>query len=211
MSAIDVIRSLGADATWVDGAVEVMGLDVLPADVAEHVIAVAQEHKEELVRELSGASAPGPVTGLEWVSKPTDPDAPDYGSRWAAFDLADLGRLYGVRIVHAGERVLAVYPPELPAELVAYASELLAEARPYLTTNMDRLPILSPAEAVKTIMEIMRQHPGLRFCRGGDGSRWPIYPASWAAGQKATVQALWFVAGDALAMVNTQKSSIALQ
>jgi len=198
MSAIDVIRSLGADATWVDGAVEVMGLDVLPADVAEHVIAVAQEHKEELVRELSGASAPGPVTGLEWVSKPTDPDAPDYGSRWAAFDLADLGRLYGVRIVHAGERVLAVYPPELPAELVAYASELLAEARPYLTTNMDRLPILSPAEAVKTIMEIMRQHPGLRFCRGDDGSRWPLYSKTWTAGQCVTLQALWLAAGDAL-------------
>jgi len=198
MSAIDVIRSLGADATWVDGAVEVMGLDVLPADVAEHVIAVAQEHKEELVRELSGASAPGPVTGLEWVSKPTDPDAPDYGSRWAAFDLADLGRLYGVRIVHAGERVLAVFQPDLPDELVAYASELLAEARPYLAEHLDRLPILSPAAAVKIILDIMRQHPGLRFCRGEGGSRWPLYPVTWTAGQKVTLQALWFAAGDAL-------------
>ena len=198
MSAIDVIRSLGADATWVDGAVEVMGLDVLPADVAEHVIAVAREHKEELVRELSGASAPGPVTGLEWVSKPTDPDAPDYGSRWAAFDLADLSRLYGVRIVHAGERVLAVFQPDLPDELVAYASELLAEARPYLAEHLDRLPILSPAAAVKIILDIMRQHPGLRFCRGEGGSRWPLYPVTWTAGQKVTLQALWFAAGDAL-------------
>jgi len=81
---------------------------------------------------------------------------------------------------------------------VAYASELLAEARPYLTTNMDRLPILSPAEAVKTIMEIMRQHPGLRFCRGDDGSRWPLYSKTWTAGQCVTLQALWLAAGDAL-------------
>jgi len=134
-------------------------------------------------------------TGLEWIVKPTDPDALDYDSQWAAFDLADLGRLYGVRIVHTDERILAVYPPELPAELVAYASELLAEARPYLTTNMDRLPILTPAAAVKAILEIMRRHDGLRFTRGDDGSRWPLYPTTWTAGQKATVQALWFAAG----------------
>ena len=101
-------------------------------------------------------------------------------------------------IVHAGERVLAVFQPDLPDELVAYASELLAEARPYLAEHLDRLPILSPAAAVKIILDIMRQHPGLRFCRGDGGSRWPLYPKTWTAGQKATVQTLWFVAGDAL-------------
>ena len=198
MSTIYVIRSMGAEVAWVDGAVEVIGLDVLPADVAEHVIAVAREHKEELARELSGASAPGPATGLEWISKPTDPAALDYGSRWAAYDLADLCHLYGVRVAHAGERVLAVFPPALEPELVAYASQLLAEAQDFLRQHMDRLPILSPAEAVKTIMEIMRQHPGLRFCRGDDGSRWPLYSKTWTAGQCVTLQALWLAAGDAL-------------
>jgi len=197
MSTIDVIRSMGAEVAFVDGAVEVIGLDVLPADVAEHVIAVAREHKEELAREL-GASAPGPVTGLEWISKPTDPDAPGYDSQWAAFDLADLGNIYSIRVARAGERVLAVYPPELEPELVAYASELLAEARDFLRQHMDRLPVLEPAAAVEHIMEIMREHPGLRFTRGDDGSRWPIYPKTWTAGQRATSQALWFAAGDAL-------------
>jgi len=140
--------------------------------------------------------APAPEgTGLDWVVKPTDPDAPDYDSRWAAFDLADLGRLYDVCIVRAGERVLAIYPPALEPELIAYAGALLAEAWPYLTAHMDRLPILSPAEAAQKITDIMGEHPGLRFCRGEDGSRWPLYPTTWTAGQKATVQGLWFSAG----------------
>ena len=142
-------------------------------------------------------TAPGGA-GLEWISNPTDPDASDYGSQWAAYDLADLARLYSICIVRAGERVLAVYPPDLESELIAYASELLAEAQPYLAANIDRLPILTPAAAVKTILEIMRQHDGLRFTRGEDGSRWPLYPTSWTAGQRVTLQALWFAAGDAL-------------
>jgi len=137
-------------------------------------------------------------TGLEWIVKPTDPDAPGYGSQWAAFDLADFGRLYGVRVVRAGERVLAVYPPALEPELIAYASELLAEARDFLRQHMDRLPVLTPAEAVKAILEIMRRHDGLRFTRGDDGSRWPLYPSTWTTGQRVTLQALWFAAGDAL-------------
>jgi hypothetical protein len=198
MSAIDVIRSMGADVAWVDGAVEVMGLDVLPADVAEHVIVLAREHREELVRELSGASAPGPVTGLEWVSYPPFLDTEKYGGQWAAFDLADLGKLYGVRVVRASERILAVFQPSLEPELVAYASELLAEAQGFLRQHQDRLPVLDPAEAVKIILATMRAHKGLRFCRGSDGSRWPIFPKRWTAGQKATVQSLWLVAGPAL-------------
>jgi hypothetical protein len=137
-------------------------------------------------------------TGLEWVTWPTDDTAPDYGARWSAYDLADLGKLYGVRVVRAGERVLAVFQPDLPAELVAYATELLADARPYLVAHLDRLPILTPDDAVEIILGIMREHPGLRFCRGEGGSRWPLYPKRWTAGQKATVQALWFAAGDAL-------------
>jgi len=115
-----------------------------------------------------------------------------------AFDLAALGHLYGIRIVHAGERVLEVCPPELEPELVAYASELLAEARGFLCQHLDRLPILTPAAAVKIILKIMREHPGLRFTRGEDGSRWPLYPSTWTAGQRVTLQALWFAAGDAL-------------
>ena len=142
-------------------------------------------------------TAPGGA-GLEWISNPTDPDASDYGSQWAAYDLADLGRLYGVRVARAGERILAVYSPALEPELIAYASELLAEAQPYLAANIDRIPILTSAAAVKTILEIMRQHDGLRFTRGEDGSRWPLYPKTWTAGQKVTLQSLWLIAGDAL-------------
>jgi len=197
MSAAEVITEMGAAVALVGGKVKLSGLDHLPAEVAERVLAVARERREELAREL-GASAPGPVTGLEWISKPTDPDGPDYGSQWAAFDLADLCRLYDVRVVRAGEHVLAVYPPELEPELIAYASELLAEARDFLRQHMDRLPILAPAAAVEHIMEIMREHPGLRFTRGDDGSRWPLYPKTWTAGQRVTLQSLWLIAGDAL-------------
>lgn len=137
-------------------------------------------------------------TGLEWIVWPADDTTPAFASWWAAFDLADLGKLYAVRVVRSAERILAVYPPELEPELIAYAGSLLAEARGYLSAHMDKLPVLDPAEAVKIVKSIMRQHKGLRFCRGDGGSRWPLYPMTWTAGQKATVQALWFAAGPAL-------------
>ena len=137
-------------------------------------------------------------TGLEWIVWPADDADPDFDAKWAAFDLADLGRLYGVRIVASGGRALAIYPSSLEPELVAYAGSLLAEARGYLSVNMDKLPVLSPAEAVATVKSIMRQHKGLRFARGDGDSLWPLYPATWTAGQKTTVQALWLAAGEAL-------------
>ena len=196
MSAVNRIAGMGAAVALVDGELEVRGLDRLPADVAERVLEMAREHREELVREL-GASAPGPVTGLEWVRWPTN-DAPDYDGQWAAFDLADLCHLYGVHVVHAGERIVAVYPPALEPELIAYAGTPLAEARGYLHQHMDELPVLAPADAVATIKAVMRQHKGLKFVRGTDASMWPLYPKRWTAGQKATVQSLWFVAGPAL-------------
>jgi len=144
-------------------------------------------------------TGPAPIgTGLDWVVCPPEYDAEKYGGQWAAFDLADVCHLYGVRVVHAGERVLTFYPPTLEPELVAHASELLAEARPYLATHLDKLPIMEPAEAVKIIKDVMRKHPGLHFCRGEGGSMWPIYPRQWAAGQRATAQGLWFAAGETL-------------
>lgn len=145
-----------------------------------------------------GASAPAPVTGLEWVTCPPEFDAEKYGGQWAAFDLADLGKLYGLRIVRAGERVLAVYPPALEPELIAYAGSLLAEARDFLRQHMDKLPSLGAADAVTEIKRIMNAHKGLKFTKGDDGSRWPIYPRTWTAGQKAMAQSLWFAAGEAL-------------
>ena len=137
-------------------------------------------------------------TGLEWVIWPADDAAPDFDARWAAYDLADLCKLYGVRVVHAGKRVLAIYPPALEPELVAYAGSLLAEAQPYLAADVDKLPILPPTDAVEIVKDVMRKHKGLRFCRGEAGSRWPLYPKTWTAGQRATVQSLWLIAGDAL-------------
>jgi len=107
-------------------------------------------------------------------------------------------KLYGVRVVRAGERVLAVYPPALEPELIAYAGSLLVEALPYLRQHMDKLPSLGAADAVTEIKRIMNAHKGLKFTKGDDGSRWPIYPRTWTAGQKATAQSLWFAAGEAL-------------
>lgn len=138
------------------------------------------------------------LTGLEWIVWPADAAAPYFDARWAAFDLRDLGKLHGVCVVRAGERILAVFDPTMEPELVAYASELLVEARPYLAAHLEKLLIMTQPEAVAVIKEIMRRHRGLLFCRGDGGSRWPLYPKTWTAGQKATVQALWFAAGGAL-------------
>lgn len=191
MSAARTITEMGAAVALVDGKVKLSGLDRLPAEVAERVLAVARERREELRRELD-------PTGLGWLPGPADEAAPAFNGWWAAFDLADVCRLYGVRVVHAGERVIAVYPPALEPELIAYAGSLLVEAQDYLLQHLDKLPALAPAEAVEIVKEVMRQHNGLRFCRGEGGSRWPLYPRTWTAGQRAMVQSLWFVAGEAL-------------
>ena len=191
MSAARIITDMGAAVAFVDGKVKLSGLDRLPAKVAERVLNVARERREELRRELD-------PTGLGWVPYPPALDTEKYGGQWAASDLADLAKLYGLRIVRAGERVLATYPPALEPELIAYAGSLLAEAQDFLRQHMDKLPVLAPADAVATIKAVMHQHKGLRFCRGEDGSRWPLYPRGWTAGQRATVQALWFVAGPTL-------------
>jgi hypothetical protein len=148
--------------------------------------------------ECRGASAPGSGTGLDWLPAPPDDTDPAFNGWWAAFDLADLCKLYDVRVVRAGERIVAVYPPAQGPELIAYAGSLLVEARPYLTARLDKLPILTPTQAVEFILGIMRQHPGLRFCRGDGGSRWPLYPRHWSAGQRVTLQSLWYIAGENL-------------
>jgi hypothetical protein len=103
-----------------------------------------------------------------------------------------------LRIVRAGERVLAVYPPSLDPGMIEYAEDLLDDAKAYLEANLDKLPGLSPTEAVAAIKAVMREHPQLRFCRGDGGSRWPLYPKTWTASQRQAVQSLWLVAGDAL-------------
>lgn len=198
MSAARIITDMGAAVALVDGKVKLSGLDRLPADVAECVLDVARKHREALVRELSGASAPGPETGLDWLPGPPADDGPDFAGWWGAFEVADLAKLYALRVVAAGSRVLILYPPKLQPNLVSYAEGLLDNARPYLRQHMDRLPLLTPAEAVETIKDVMRQHKGLRFTRGDGGSMWPLYPTIWTADQKTAVQSLWLVAGDAL-------------
>lgn len=156
-------------------------------------------HKDSTKDALStGASAPASGTGLDWLPGPPDDADPSFKGWWAAFDLADVCRLYDVRIVHAGKRVIAIYPQALEAKLAAYAGSLLVEAQPYLAAHLDKLPILTPAQAVEIILGIMRRHPGLRFCRGEGGSMWPLYPRHWSAGQRVTLQALWYVAGENL-------------
>jgi hypothetical protein len=150
------------------------------------------------IGQIEGASAPASETGLDWLPGPPGDADPAFNGWWAAYDLADVCHLYGVWIVRAGERILAVYPPELEPELIAYAGSLLAEARGYLSAHMAKLPALAPAEAVEIIKDTMRAHKSLRFCRGEAGSRWPLYPKTWTAGQRVTLQTLWFAAGDAL-------------
>jgi len=179
-----------------------------PASVAKvATVAVAKvENRKIEISDLVGvadkeASAPSSDqdnTGLGWLPPGPDFDHPDHPGWWACFDLADLCRTHHMRVVHAGERLLILYPVELPDGLIEYAEDLLEDGKPYLRQHMDRLPILTPAEAVEIIKSIMRTHRGLRFCRGDGGSRWPLYPKTWSAGQKATVQSLWFAAGDAL-------------
>lgn len=194
MSAAEVIKATGVALALVDGKVKLAGLDRLPSDVAERVLNVAREHREELVRELSGASAPGPSTGLEWLPGPPADDGPDFESWWGAFDLADFAKLYGLRVVAAGGRVLVLYPPELHPDLVSYAEALLDDAHPYLAAHLGKMSVLEPAETVVEIKRIMVAHKGLRFCRGDNGSRWPLYPLAWTANQKNAVQRLWLIA-----------------
>ena len=191
MNAAQVIKSMGATVAYVDGKLKLSGLDRLRADVAERVQAVAREHREELRRELD-------PTGLGWLPGPPDDTAPAFAPWWASLDLQDICRCFGVRVVRSAERMVAIFPPSLDAELVAATSEVLVASRPFLAANLDKLPILPPTDAVEIIKDVMRAHKGLRFCRGDGGSRWPLYPREWTAGQKATLQSLWLLAGDAL-------------
>lgn len=159
-------------------------------------------------------------SGLEWVTCPPEYDIEKYGGQWAALDLADFAKRYGLRVVRAEKsrdkpprwalegsvsahgvntgRILIVYQPDLKTVLTDRAESLLTEARPYLRVHLAELPILTPAEAAKAITDIMRRHPDLRFVLGEAGSLWPVYPKHWSVGQRLALQSLWFVAGDAL-------------
>ncbi len=201
MSVVARLAELGASVTLVEGELRVAGLDTLPFAVAEQVLAMVREHKEELLRELSETATPGSgreATGLEWLPARPAFDHPDHAGWWAAYDLADLAQSQQLRVVKAGGRIVVVYPPALPPELVDYAEGLLDEARAYLAAHLDKLPVLEPAQALEYLKDIMREHKSLGFVRGGDGSRWPVFPANWTKGQKATVRALWIVAGQVL-------------
>jgi|GEM_PF-2933409 len=112
--------------------------------------------------ECKGASAPGPDACLDWSPWPAADDDPDFDGKWAAFDLRDLCHGCGLRIVRAGERVLAVYPPSLDPRMIEYAEGLLDDARAYLSAHRDCLPLLNPTEAVAAIKEVMRQQRGLQ-------------------------------------------------
>lgn len=175
------------------------------AKVATVAVAKVENRKIEASDQVGvadkGASAPSPdqdETGLDWLPPGPDFDHPDHPGWWACFDLADLCRMHHMRVVHADERFLILYPVELLEGLIEYAESLLEDGKQYLGQHVDRLPILSPGGAVVEIKRIMRAHKGLRFTRGTDASMWPLYPKTWTAGQKATVQSLWFVAGPAL-------------
>jgi hypothetical protein len=171
------------------------------AKVATVAVAIVENPKigvpDQPAVERKGASAPGPAIGLEWSPWPAEDGDLYLEGKWAVFDLRDVCRSCGLRIVRAGERILAVYPPALDTDMIEYAEALLDDARPYLVALLDKLPILTPAQAVEIIKDVIR-HKGLRFTRGEGGSMWPLYPTTWTAGQKATVQRLWLVAGKAL-------------
>jgi len=67
------------------------------------------------IGQIEGASAPSSETdptGLVWLPGPPDDTDPAFNGWWAAFDLADLCRLFGVRIVNAGERHSRRFPSE---------------------------------------------------------------------------------------------------
>jgi hypothetical protein len=53
MSAVKAISALGAVVTIEGGRLQISGLDRLPASVAEQVLAVARERRDNMLRELS--------------------------------------------------------------------------------------------------------------------------------------------------------------
>ena len=107
MSAAKSITYMGATVALVGGKVKLSGLDRLPAEVAAHVLTVAREHRDELRRELD-------YIGLGWLPGPPA-DEITFDGWWAAFDLADLCRLYGLRIVLAGGGLGPLSPGPSPA------------------------------------------------------------------------------------------------
>lgn len=178
MSAVKAIAALGAVVTLEAGRLQVSGLDRLPAAVAEQVLAVARARRDELLQELS---------------------EPDQDAATAASDLLDIASRHGLRLTQvASGRVVLIYPPRPHPDLVQYADGLLTLARPHFVRHPGLLPDLTPAGAVAELQGLLDACPGLRFVRGEGGGWWPVYPRYWSVEQKASVQALWFVAGDAL-------------
>lgn len=96
-------------------------------------------HRDSIQDDLSkGASAPGPDTGLEWLPGPPAHHA-SFDAWWAAFDLADLCRIYGVRIIYDGASIIAAYQRTSHPDLISYASGLLLEALDYLHLHADKI------------------------------------------------------------------------
>jgi hypothetical protein len=94
-----------------------------------------------MVREWILAGLPQvEATGLTWLPGAPDIDHPDFDGWWAAFDLRDLARHHGLRVVLAGGRPRLVYPSHPHSALVAYAGNLFADALPFLKQHMGELP-----------------------------------------------------------------------
>lgn len=179
MSAVKAIKALGAIVTIEAGRLQVSGLDRLPAAVAEQVLAVARARRDDLLRELSEPGQDAAAT--------------------AAADLIDIADRHGLRLAQASTgRVLLLYPHRPSPNLVQYADGLLTLALPHFMRHPGLLPVMTPAEAVEELQELQDACPGFRLVRGEGGGWWPVYPRYWSVEQRASVQALWFVAGDAL-------------
>lgn len=95
-----------------------------------------------MVREWILAGLPqADATGLSWLPGSPGFDHPDFDGWWAAFDLADLARSHGLRVVMAGGRPRLLYPTTPHPDLVSYAALLFADALPFLEQHKDELPM----------------------------------------------------------------------
>lgn len=95
-----------------------------------------------LVRQwiLAGLPQADP-TGLSWLPCAPGLDHPDHPAWWACFDLADLAKTHGLRVVLSDGAPHLTCPAGSHPELKSYAESLFADALPFLEQHKGKLPM----------------------------------------------------------------------
>jgi hypothetical protein len=94
-----------------------------------------------MVREwiLAGLPQADP-TGLSWLPCSPGFDHPDHPAWWACFDLADLAKTHGLRVVLSDGDPHLICPAGSHPDLKSYAESLFADALPFIEQHMGELP-----------------------------------------------------------------------